>query len=465
MVFSSFQFMLWFLPFCGAVYALASRKGKNLALLFFSIVFYAYGSITTPGYLWLMLASVAVNYICGLFVGRRDRLQKVWLGIGLTWNFGCLFLFKYIDFFLTNLNRLPLIDLPLTELILPLGISFFTFQTVSYLMDVYRGKTSAEYNIIDFATYVLVFPQFLQGPIVRYPEIAKDLHEPRVTVQDIFEGIEMFVIGLGSKVLLADQLGGLWRDLDTLGYDSISTPAAWLGILAYSLQLYFDFSGYSRMAIGLGRMFGFHFPQNFNFPYLSLTMTDFWRRWHMTLGSWFRDYLYIPLGGNRKGKKRMYFNMFVVWTATGFWHGADWNFILWGMLLFVLIALEKAWLGKHLNAHKWLGHLYMIFWIPMSWLLFAVSDLKQIGVYISKLFGFGEPALMPDDYVGYLGTYGKYLLFGLIFCTPLPEILYKRIAKLRYARIIYAVIWLAIIGLSAYPIYIGLNDPFLYARF
>ncbi len=465
MVFSSFEFLLWFMPFCIVVYMLARKRTKNLVLLFFSIVFYAYGAIETPAYLWLILGSVVINWIIGMLIGKRDYLQKTYLTIGLVWDFGCLFIFKYLDFFIKNLNHLPLINLPLTNLILPLGISFFTFQIASYLIDVYRGKVRVEYDLVDLGTYILMFPQLIAGPIVRFEDVQKELHNRTVRWDEFVEGVQIFIIGLGRKVLLANMLGGLWSDLDMAGYDAISTPAAWMGIAAYSMQLYFDFSGYSQMAIGMGKMFGFHFPQNFNHPYLSVTMTEFWRRWHMTLGTWFKEYVYFPLGGNRKGKKRMYFNMFVVWTLTGFWHGADWNFILWGMLLFVLMAIEKAGLGDWLNKHRAVGHLYMLFWIPMTWLLFAISNMKDIGMYAAKLFGLGGPGLMARDYAVYFGTYGKWLILGLIFCTALPENIYKKMQKSRNAAYLCIPVMLIILGCSCYCIYKGMNDPFLYFRF
>ncbi len=517
MVFSSFAFLFWFLPFCLIVYMLARKSTKNLVLLFFSIVFYAYGAIETPAYLYLILLSVVINWIAGMFIGRNDGHQKLWLTLGLVWDFGNLFVFKYTDFFIRNLNHLPGVNLPLTNLVLPLGISFFTFQIASYLIDVYRRQVRVEYNLIDLGTYILLFPQLIAGPIVRFADVQKELHDRTVRTDEFIEGVQIFLIGLGKKVLLANRLGGLWSDLQNVGYDAISGKAAWLGIFAYSMQLYFDFSGYSQMAIGMGKMFGFHFPQNFNHPYLSVTMTEFWRRWHMTLGTWFREYVYIPLGGNRKGKKRMYINMLVVWTLTGFWHGADWNFILWGMLLFCLLSAEKTWYGKYLDRHKGLGHLYMLFWIPMSWLLFAITDLKQLGIYFSKLWGFGEPALMPTDYIKYFGIYGKWLILGLIFCTALPENIYKAMqnrqksqlcqffwiaetlllviltfslkkwwlilliipvlareyfyinlpkrTKARFGQVFWIPELLLVFGLSVYCIYRGMNDPFLYFRF
>ncbi len=465
MVFSSLHFLLWFLPFCVIVYMLAGNRPKNLVLLFFSVVFYAYGAMDNPAYLYLILCSVVINWIIGILMDKRGPLRRYWLMLGLVWDFGCLFIFKYLDFFIRIFNYVPAVNLPLTNLVLPLGISFFTFQIASYLIDVYRRDVKVEYNLVDLGTYILMFPQLIAGPIVRFSDVQKELHERETVWPEFIEGLQLFIIGLGRKVLLANQLSNLWSDLANVGYESVSTPAAWMGIAAYSMQLYFDFSGYSQMAIGMGKMFGFHFPQNFNHPYLSTSMTEFWRRWHMTLGTWFREYVYIPLGGNRRGKGRMYLNMLVVWTLTGFWHGADWNFILWGMLLFLLLSVEKAGLGKVLNKNRWLGHLYMLFWIPMSWLLFAISDMSQLSVYFRKLFGGGGETLLANDWVTYFGTYGKFLLIGLLFCTDIPEKLYRKAQKSPYAVAICTPLMLAVLASALYCIWMGMNDPFMYFRF
>ena len=465
MVFSSIHFLLWFLPFCVIAYMLAHKRMKNTVLLFFSIVFYAYGAMENPGYLYLILSSVVINWIIGILMDGKGPLRQYWLSIGLVWDFGCLFIFKYLDFFIRIFNYVPLVHLPYANLVLPLGISFFTFQIASYLIDVYRRQVKVEYSLVDLGTYILMFPQLIAGPIVRFSDVQKELHKRHTTWNDFIEGLQLFIIGLGRKVLLANQLGNLWDDLKNVGYESVSTPAAWMGIIAYSMQLYFDFSGYSQMAIGMGRMFGFHFPQNFNHPYLSTTMTEFWRRWHMTLGTWFREYVYIPLGGNRRGKGRMYLNMLVVWTLTGFWHGADWNFIFWGMLLFILLSVEKSGLGKVLNKYRTLGHLYMLFWIPMSWLLFAISDLGQLAVYFQKLFGKGGETLMANDWVKYFGIYGKFIVIGLLFCTDIPEKLYKKAQKSRYAVQICLPLMLAVLAGAVYCIWRGMNDPFMYFRF
>lgn len=464
MVFSSLEFLACFLPFCLASYALIPRKYKNAVLLFYSLAFYFYGVAATPLYFALIVISVLINWMLGNAMAAWSHQKKTFLAIGLLWDFGCLFVFKYADFFIGNINRFAGTSVPFTNLVLPLGISFFTFQIASYLIDVYRGTVQPEQNPIDLATYILCFPQLIAGPIVRFSDVQKEIHERTTTSNDIVNGACIFIIGLGKKVLLANQLGGLWSELGGIGYESVSTSAAWLGILAYSLQLYFDFSGYSQMAIGLGKILGFHFPENFNFPYISRSMTEFWRRWHITLGAWFREYVYIPLGGNRKGTLRTFFNLFVVWTLTGFWHGADWNFLLWGFLLFVLIMIEKAGFGAFLDKHRIFSHVYMTLLIPLSWLVFAVSDLQQLGIYFAKLFGGGGETLFHEDYLRYLHSYGRSLLLGILFATPLPKYLLLKLQKSAFAILQYLLL-LAVLGLSCYCIYRGMNDPFLYFRF
>ena len=464
MVFSSLEFLFWFLPFCLLTYAVAKKHVKNLVLLFFSVAFYAYGVQETPAYLLLITGSVALNYLFGCLIADCPRAKKLWLSLGLLWDFGCLFLFKYADFFIRTTNQIGHTAFASLRLVLPLGISFFTFQISSYLLDVYRGTMKPERSIVSLATYILLFPQLIAGPIVRFSDVKRELHIRSVQFQDFLDGSELFVIGLAKKVLLANQLSGLWRDLDAVGYESISTPAAWMGIVAYSLQIYFDFSGYSQMAIGLGRMFGFHFPTNFRHPYISCSMTEFWRRWHITLGAWFREYVYIPLGGNRKGKARTYLNLLVVWVMTGFWHGADWNFLLWGLLLYILLVIEKAGLGKFLEQHRLYGHLYMMLWIPLSWLVFAVSDLQQIGVYFLKLFGLGGDTLFAADYLSYLRTYWAFIAVGCLFSTRIPDVLYRKLKKTRASVLRYGLLICAL-SLSVYCMYQGMNDPFLYFRF
>ena len=447
MVFSSLEFLLWFLPFFLGIYYLVPGKYRNLCLFVFSMVFYAYGTLRQPLYLLLLLASAAVNYIFGRLIGRtQGRGRQGMLVLGLIYNLGLLVFFKF--------GGLPM----------PIGISFYTFQAVSYLVDVYRRETKAEKSLISLGTYLCMFPQLIAGPIVNYHLIQEQLHKRKHSMEKVESGLKVFALGLAYKVLLANRVGHLWTEVTAIGYESISTPLAWMSIVAYSLQLYFDFYGYSLMAIGLGRMMGFDFPQNFNNPYMAVSMTDFWRRWHMTLGGWFREYVYIPLGGNRGGFAKTVRNMFVVWLLTGLWHGASWNFVLWGLLLFVLLFVEKAGLGKVLERHKALGHIYMILWIPLSWLVFVITDLSQLGIYLQKLFPFFGNAgtvLFQGDYLKYGKTYGIYLVLGILFATGVQEKLLKKNKN----RLWVILLLLALFWASVYCMYLGMDDPFLYFRF
>lgn len=473
MVFSSFEFLLWFLPFFILIYYLTPKKERNLCLFLFSIIFYAYGAIEQPQYILLILLSVAVNYALGLLIDRSRRHSKLWLITGLIYNFGILAVFKYLDFFIENINKAlglfagntpeasAAAGLPLVNLILPIGISFYTFQIVSYLMDVYWKRVPAETNFINLGTYIIMFPQLIAGPIVKFSDIRKQLHKRHFRKAIFIDGIKIFIIGLGLKVLLANRIGSLWQDVSSIGYDSISVPLAWMGIAAYSFQIYFDFWGYSLMAIGLGKMIGFSLPVNFNNPYTACSMTDFWRRWHITLGTWFREYVYIPLGGNRNGRFKTYRNLLIVWFLTGFWHGADWNFIIWGLLLFVIISIEKMGLRHILEKYRFLGHIYMILLIPLSWLVFAVSDLPSMATYFCRLVGIGGTNIYSEDFIKYGKTYGILLLAAILFSTTIPQKIYGRIKN---TPLIIPVL-LAIVAGTVYCLYMGLNDPFLYFRF
>ena len=386
--------------------------------------------------------------------------------VGIVYDLGWLILFKYLGFLIENLNALfgamhVKVQLETWNLILPIGISFYTFQIISYLVDVYRRETKAEKSLISLGTYLCMFPQLIAGPIVNYHLIQEQLHKRKHSMVKVESGLKVFALGLAYKVLLANRVGHLWTEVTAIGYESISTPLAWMSIVAYSLQLYFDFYGYSLMAIGLGRMMGFDFPQNFNNPYMAVSMTDFWRRWHMTLGGWFREYVYIPLGGNRGGFAKTVRNMFVVWLLTGLWHGASWNFVLWGLLLFVLLFVEKAGLGKVLERHKALGHIYMILWIPLSWLVFVITDLSQLGIYLQKLFPFfgsTGTVLFQGDYLKYGKTYGIYLVLGILFATGVQEKLLKKNKN----RLWVILLLLALFWASVYCMYLGMDDPFLY---
>ncbi len=467
MVFSSFEFLLWFLPFFLAIYYMTPKKYRNLCLFLFSLIFYTYGALKQPQYIILILLSVTVNYMLGILIGRSRSHSKLWLITGLIYNFGILAIFKYLDFFIENINRgLGLFaknstPLPLTSLILPIGISFYTFQIVSYLIDVYRKDVPAETNFINLGTYIIMFPQLIAGPIVKFSDIRKNLYKRRFNKNVFFDGIKIFIIGLGIKVLLANRIGSLWQDVNSIGYDSISVPLAWMGIAAYSFQIYFDFWGYSLMAIGLGKMIGFSLPVNFNNPYTACSMTDFWRRWHITLSTWFKEYVYIPLGGNRNGKFKTCRNLLIVWFLTGFWHGADWNFILWGLLIFAVISIEKMGLGRILEKKRFIGHLYMMLLIPLSWLVFAVSDLSSLAVYFKRLIGIGGTNIYAEDFIKYGKTYGILLIIALVFSTTIPQKIYNEIKN----TALIIPILVAIVAGTIYCLYMGLNDPFLYFRF
>ena len=471
MVFSSIAFIMYFMPVFFLVYYILPASYKNAWLFLASLGFYYYGVRGNPGYLLLMIMSVVVNFVAGKLIEaqKTKRARKAWLVVGIVYDLGWLILFKYLGFLIENLNALfgamhVKVQLETWNLILPIGISFYTFQIISYLVDVYRRETKAEKSLISLGTYLCMFPQLIAGPIVNYHLIQEQLHKRKHSMVKVESGLKVFALGLAYKVLLANRVGHLWTEVTAIGYESISTPLAWMSIVAYSLQLYFDFYGYSLMAIGLGRMMGFDFPQNFNNPYMAVCMTDFWRRWHMTLGGWFREYVYIPLGGNRGGFAKTVRNMFVVWLLTGLWHGASWNFVLWGLLLFVLLFVEKAGLGKVLERHKALGHIYMILWIPLSWLVFVITDLSQLGIYLQKLFPFfgsTGTVLFQGDYLKYGKTYGIYLVLGILFATGVQEKLLKKNKN----RLWVILLLLALFWASVYCMYLGMDDPFLYFRF
>ena len=464
MSFSSLEFLCWFLPFFFVIYTLLPVRWRNGAICLFSLFFYAYGTWGHPGYSLLLLGSVAVCYGCGRLIAAA-RHPRLWLGIGMVFHLGALFFCKYAAFATENLNRLltlcGLTPLAVPVVLLPPGISFFTFQAIAYLVDVYRG-TAAETEPVDFGVYMLLFPRLLSGPIVRYDAQRLQLRERTVTLPDWGRGVRYFIGGLGAKVLLANRLSGLWSAVEGIGYESLSTPLAWLGLVAFSLQLYFDFYGYSLMAIGLGCWLGFSLPDNFRHPYIARSMTDFWRRWHITLGQWFRDYVYIPLGGSRQGFARTVLNLLCVWLLTGLWHGAAWHYVLWGLFLFLLLTAEKAGLRRWLERSRVVSRLYMLLAIPLSWMLFAVPRVRDIAVYAGRLIGIGGVNVYGGDFLKYLRQYGVFVLLGLICCTPLPE----RIAhRLRKRPVVLAIVLAAVLAAAVYNIYQGLNDPFMYFQF
>lgn len=462
MVFSSLEFIFIFLPIFLILYFPSSKKYKNRLLFLASIIFYAYGSLKQPFFIVLILGSVLVNYFLGLKI-EKESSRKKYLITGVVYNFSWLFLFKYCAFFTAEINHLfSNFKIPILDFILPIGISFYTFQTVSYLIDVYRGEVKAEKSLINFGTYIIMFPQLIAGPIVTYKSVKKELESRRTNVDNFYFGLKFFILGLGYKVLLANRIGSLWTDIQGIGFDSISSPLAYLGIIAFTFQIYFDFYGYSLMALGLGKMMGFNLPINFDYPYLSRSMSEFWRRWHITLGSWFKKYVYIPLGGNREGKGKTVRNLLIVWLLTGLWHGASWNFVLWGFVIFIFIMLEKLFLQNFLEKHNIFSRIYMMILIPFTWTIFAVTDMKDLGTLFSRLNPFSKGInVYALDYLKYLQSYGILLVIGIFFCTKIPDKFLKN-CKNNWLEIF---LYLAIFWLSIYCLCMEANDPFLYFRF
>ena len=450
MVFSSFEFLFRFLPAFLIIYFITPKKFRNAVLFLGSIAFYTYGEAQ---YVLLLLASVTVNYVIARSMYKtpedgRGRRQAVLLVLALCYDFGMLFFFKYSG--LTTK--------------LPLGISFYTFQIAAYVIDVYRGIVPAEKSYVNLGTYLTMFPQLIAGPIVNYTEVSSCLKRRTVTARDFESGIRILVIGLGSKVIIADRVGMLWNNVQTIGFNSISTPLAWLGAVAYSMELYFDFAGYSMMAIGLGKMLGFQIPVNFRFPYISKSVTEFWRRWHITLGRWFRDYVYIPLGGSRKGRLRTMFNLFAVWILTALWHGAGYNFLIWGGMLLGALFLEKLFLLPFLQKSKVIGHVYLLLFVPVTWMAFTITDVHQLGIYLTRMFPFVNAhtgMVNSMDYINYLKDYDSLLAMGVLFATPVPAVIYGRIKRGLLGTLAIAVIF----ALSMYYLAVSANNPFLYFNF
>lgn len=461
LVFSSLLFLFRFLPIVFLIYYLVPFKLKNTVLFLSSLFFYTWGE---PKFFPIMLISIGVNYVAGLLMEKYDekpKVRKICFWVTFVVTLGFLLFFKYTNFFLSNINALFGIGLPLldsSEFHLPLGISFYTFQILAYTIDVYKRKIKVEHNLIDFGAFVVLFPQLIAGPIVLYSDINKELKNRKITLAQIEEGVGLFIMGLASKILLADTIGSLWTEVQTLGFSNVSTPLVWLGVLAYSFQIYFDFSGYSLMAIGLGRMLGFYFPKNFNYPYISKSITEFWRRWHITLSSWFREYVYIPLGGNRVKRSRHFFNIFVVWFLTGFWHGANWNFIFWGLYFFVLLMIEKTFLLKHLEKSRILSHIYVIFLVMISWAIFALSDMSLLGELFVRMFSLNGGI----DWIYYLRDYAVVFVLCVLASTPVFKIAADIIGK---NRIIRTVFLSAVLLVSVAFMVDSTYSPFLYFNF
>ena len=463
MVFNSVVFLFCFLPAALVLYYITPGRAKNAVLLVESLLFYCW---TGTAFLPLVLCLVAFNYVWGLLLTKARKVGWILPLVAILVNLGVLVYFKYANFLIETWNQITHFGLSSLDIgdVLPLGISYYIFKIISYEVDVYTGKVEAEKNPITFACYVLFFPQLTVGPIVKYRDMASQLHQytGRCNLLQIEHGIELFVFGLAKKVILADSIGALWTDIigsDGVGLANVSTPLAWLGILAYSLQLYFDFAGYSEMSNGLAAMLGFDCAANFDLPYISGSITEFWRRWHISLSSWFRDYIYIPLGGNRKGKGRQLLNMLLVWAATGIWHGASWNFICWGLYYFVLLTIEKLFLLKHLQKGRVWPHLYTLFFVVLGWGIFTANQPgAPLGLLLQKLF-------TPQSGISamyYLRNYGVLLVLGCLCSSALPRWLWQKISRCAPLKII---VFLLLALLCIAYVVAATNSTALYANF
>ena len=461
MIFSSIPFLYYFLPTVLLVYFLMPKQGKNAVLLLASLVFYGWGE---PKLLGLMVFTIAVFYLCGLAIGAAATpgRKKLGLMVSAVTGLGLLGVFKYADFFIGSVNAATGLSLPLLKLALPVGISFYTFQCLSYTIDVYRGNVPPQKNPISFGAYVALFPQLIAGPIVRYVDVARELENRSHSWENFSLGLRRFLVGLGKKVILADNFALLIKLFRESGEPSLLFY--WMYAVAFTLNIYFDFSGYSDMAISLGRIFGFHFPENFNYPYLSKSVTEFWRRWHISLGSWFRDYVYIPLGGNRVSRGRWVCNILVVWMLTGLWHGAAWNFVLWGLLFAALLLAEKGIPGLR-KLPGVLRHGYVLLAVVLSFVLFNAESLAQAGQDFACLFGLGGLPLVTAPTLYYLRSYAFLFVLGVVGSTPVGKNMARRLAGTRMGPVLEVLAMLGLLLVCTAYLVDGSFSPFLYFRF
>ena len=457
MLFSSISFLYYFLPCVLVLYFLVPRHFKNIILLISSLFFYAWGE---PRLVILMSATIVIGYVLGILMERDAKRKKLYLVIALLCFLGALGYFKYTDFFIDNINRVTGLSIPLLRIGLPIGISFYTFQILSYNIDVYRGDVKAQKNLIHLATYISMFPQLIAGPIVRYKDVAVQLETREHSIDKVAQGIRRFVFGLSKKILIANVLGEIYETFRASNDKSVLFY--WMYAIAFSLHIYFDFSGYSDMAIGLGKIFGFDFMENFNYPYISKSITEFWRRWHISLGNWFRDYVYIPLGGSRVKVGRHLFNILVVWMLTGFWHGAAWNFIIWGLYFAVLLVIEKTFLLKHLEHSKVLSHVYVLFAVVISFVIFNATSLPQVLTDIGGLFGKGNLPLVSAEAIYYLRSYAVVFVLAIFGATPIPK---KFVSKWKIPQYVEPIILLLLLVVITAYLVDGSFNPFLYFRF
>ena len=467
MVFSSLYFLFLYLALVLPVYYLTPVKWRNAVLLVLNLIFYGWGE---PVYILIMFLSTAIDYTHGMIVEKckargNDKGARAAVASSVIFNLALLFFFKYWDFLAESFASIGLDFMPVLGIRLPIGISFYTFQTMSYTIDVYRGDARAQRNILNFGTFVTLFPQLIAGPIIKYKDLGDQIDHRDYQVEKFASGVQMFVIGLAKKVLLANSIGKLWDVYKALPGSELTVLGSWLGIVAFTFQIYFDFSGYSDMAVGLGRMLGFEFMRNFNYPYISKSVTEFWRRWHISLGTWFREYLYIPLGGNRVPKYRLFLNLMIVWAATGIWHGANWTFLLWGLYYGVLLVLEKMVWGKALGkAPAWVQHLYTMVLVIVGWALFDLDTLGHLGVYLKGMFGLSGAGFADAKAVYYLGMYLPTLVILTLASTPLGAKLWNKLPE-RAAKIALPVALLLGLVLSTAYLVDATYNPFLYFRF
>ena len=465
MVFSSLIFLYVFLPAVLLLYYLMPRRGRNAVLLFFSIIFYAWGE---PVYVLGIIASVVINFLFGLALDKHK--SKLLLAVNIIINLGFLGVFKYTGFIIGTIDKIFGADIITPEIALPIGISFYTFQALSYTIDVYRGKVAAGKNIIDFGAYITMFPQLIAGPIVRYKTIERELRTRRETLEDFRDGALRFAIGLGKKVLIANSVAKIW-DAVRLGTEGdLTTATAWLGMISFSLQIYFDFSGYSDMAIGLGRMFGFHFDENFDHPYISASVTEFWRRWHISLSTWFKEYVYIPLGGNRRGLAKQLRNIIIVWLLTGLWHGAAWSFVVWGLYYGIILIIEKVFLGKLLKRiPRFIGHIYTVIVFVIGWGIFGLADvLPELKTSFVKSVVFMSDQGLFDGHTLYLlSGYAVLMIIAIVISTGVITKLVKKLAGKH--ELIYGIgsmVYISVIMIASTACIVADSyNPFLYFRF
>ena len=468
MVFSSIVFLYIFFPIMLLIYFAVPKKFKNAVMILASLIFFAWGEIK---YIFIMLILAVMDFLCGKGIDKNEgnkKKQRLYLFIDIGVNLLILFFFKYADFIISNINAVLHIQIPLLNIPLPIGVSFNTFQSLSYIIDVYRGTVKCEKSFYNYLTYTTLFPQIIAGPIVRYETVDEELETKKISIDNFSKGMRRFIVGLGKKVLIANNIGSLWHMIETGGYTEMSMLLSWVGVVAFALQIYFDFSGYSDMAIGLANIFGMDFDENFNYPYISKSITEFWRRWHITLGSWFRDYIYIPLGGNRKGFPKQIRNILIVWFLTGAWHGASWNFILWGLFFGVILIIEKIGLLKLLEKlPKWIDHIYAIFLVLVSWVIFAFEDLSKVKDYLLTMFHLNGTSIIDSEGLYYFKNYFIIIVIGIILSTPIISNLFKKLEKKQsnIRSLLITGIYIGILILSTASLVSDSYNPFLYFRF